>query len=444
MCKFLVFFVFLGASWVHGATISAVATGASNSAYPNGGTTLTYYYSHIGSTVSSSYIQPAAHGDSCDTTKNLNCRNKTDSLTFTFSTDATGGSVKIVADDEAISSSNTDIATGLAGSTTYTQNVEGTVSVTFAAICTAAAAAGHTTVDANCDVSTATSAATIQLSVVVDVGDDGSYTDGTDAVVTLPLIIKSAIPEAPGVSGNEGLTAFTVVPGDEKVYFKDITIATTSPSSLNEIGVQYARFFYSQGSSTFDFPSVGTVSVNDGDASFQTTVETLDDGSGGISDNQLTGLTNDVWYYFRSALVDYAGNVGYVDNTTDHYGLPSLTIGLLTEQSDCFVATAAYGTNLDGHVDTLRSFRDQVLSKTPLGQKIINWYYAHSPKLAAVIQENPLLKIITQGALYPLVGFSWLSLHVGAFNASILLAIILMLPLLMIRVHQAKRRNLTS
>ncbi|MBF0300687.1 MAG: hypothetical protein HQK51_18380 [Oligoflexia bacterium] len=71
--------------------------------------------------------------------------------------------------------------------------------------------------------------------------------------------------------------------------------------------------------------------------------------------------------------------------------------------SPCFVATAAYGSYLDPHVQTLREFRNLILKKTHLGQMFIVFYENNSPTLAHLIQNNLLLKTITRIILTPIV-----------------------------------------
>ena len=71
--------------------------------------------------------------------------------------------------------------------------------------------------------------------------------------------------------------------------------------------------------------------------------------------------------------------------------------------SDCFIATAAYGTPLSGSVQTLRSFRDTHMRGTAFGDWFIRQYEANSPPVAAFIAHNPILRIIVATLLAPLV-----------------------------------------
>jgi len=72
----------------------------------------------------------------------------------------------------------------------------------------------------------------------------------------------------------------------------------------------------------------------------------------------------------------------------------------------CFIATAAYGSSLDSHVDTLRSFRDQYLETNPIGSAFVSLYYKVSPPMADFIDEHPTLKPIVRAGLVPAVVMS--------------------------------------
>lgn len=70
---------------------------------------------------------------------------------------------------------------------------------------------------------------------------------------------------------------------------------------------------------------------------------------------------------------------------------------------DCFIATAAWGSALDPHVDALRRFRDRYLLTNAAGRAFVASYYRHSPRLAQLIAGDDNLRALTRGLLTPLV-----------------------------------------
>jgi len=79
----------------------------------------------------------------------------------------------------------------------------------------------------------------------------------------------------------------------------------------------------------------------------------------------------------------------------------------------CIIATAAFGSELDPHVQFLRTFREDMVYTTFAGSqfmKVFNaWYYSFSPGVAEFIEDNPSAKKITEAALYPLIGILYVS-----------------------------------
>lgn len=69
----------------------------------------------------------------------------------------------------------------------------------------------------------------------------------------------------------------------------------------------------------------------------------------------------------------------------------------------CFIATAAYGTEMESEVQTLRNFRDRELMQSNVGRKIVSTYYEYSPPVADYIREDETLKLVVRGVLSPVV-----------------------------------------
>lgn len=69
----------------------------------------------------------------------------------------------------------------------------------------------------------------------------------------------------------------------------------------------------------------------------------------------------------------------------------------------CFIATAAYGSDLHPKVQLLRAFRDRYLLTNLPGRLFVRAYYATSPAIADVIAKHQGLRTATRWFLTPLV-----------------------------------------
>jgi hypothetical protein len=71
---------------------------------------------------------------------------------------------------------------------------------------------------------------------------------------------------------------------------------------------------------------------------------------------------------------------------------------------DCFVATAAYGTDTAEEINILREFRDVVLLASGLGAEFVSLYYEISPPIAEVIWQHDFLRTAVRlGFVDPIV-----------------------------------------
>lgn len=68
----------------------------------------------------------------------------------------------------------------------------------------------------------------------------------------------------------------------------------------------------------------------------------------------------------------------------------------------CFIATAAFGSPFERHVQVFREFRDRRLLTNLAGRAFVRWYCRHSPKYAALISRSKILKAAARTALMPL------------------------------------------
>lgn len=75
----------------------------------------------------------------------------------------------------------------------------------------------------------------------------------------------------------------------------------------------------------------------------------------------------------------------------------------------CFIATAAYGTDTTKEIDALREFRDTVLLPNDLGAGFVALYYRISPPVAGLICRHEVLRTAARvGLVDPIVALlSW-------------------------------------
>ena len=138
-------------------------------------------------------------------------------------------------------------------------------------------------------------------------------------------------------------------------------------------------------------------------------------------------------------------NDGHVDSPSD-----SVVITVTASNPDsgggggggCFIATAAYGSLLEPHVNTLREFRDRFLLDNRPGKGFVKFYYKYSPPIAGYIAKHDILRAAVRLSLFPLVGMGWLVLHAGPGTALIFLCIMCFLTIWMfraMRLHMKRR-----
>ena len=76
----------------------------------------------------------------------------------------------------------------------------------------------------------------------------------------------------------------------------------------------------------------------------------------------------------------------------------------------CFIATAAYGSELSPQVQFLREFRDDVVLPSKSGrffEKILDVYYFFSPSVANSMRKRKLLKyFIKYSIVWPFVALA--------------------------------------
>ncbi|MDG6961404.1 MAG: hypothetical protein JRN25_03820 [Nitrososphaerota archaeon] len=100
------------------------------------------------------------------------------------------------------------------------------------------------------------------------------------------------------------------------------------------------------------------------------------------------------------------------DTAEDDTGRPGRLIeGSCVEvNKECFIATAAFGSELDSRVELLRKFRDDILLQTELREpfsKVLGAYYRYSPPIALGMKRHRAAMILLRWMVaYPAVLFA--------------------------------------
>lgn len=88
----------------------------------------------------------------------------------------------------------------------------------------------------------------------------------------------------------------------------------------------------------------------------------------------------------------------------------SVSWGDTREGSGCFIATAAYGSELAPPVQFLRDFRDEVVLKSRFKgsfERILDVYYRFSPTVARRMRKNKSLKYVMKySVVWPFVALA--------------------------------------
>jgi len=81
--------------------------------------------------------------------------------------------------------------------------------------------------------------------------------------------------------------------------------------------------------------------------------------------------------------------------------------------SQCFIATATYGSEIAPEVALLRYFRDAQVLRTSAGRSFMQafnaFYYSFSPQVASFISANGIVRSSMKVILYPLIGILFFS-----------------------------------
>ena len=343
------------------------------------------------------------------------------------------------------SGGTTSALTMTSSSTSLSQNENGHVEVTWGTLCGLTETIG----DADCDDFANIDA--LSTFIVLDT----AACSATSSNNRLNINIFAMSPEATAAintlscsdSPNEGYCRFWAYPGDRKAYIgnvqsNDLQLLTDGACPDAYTGV---RVFYHKDTGL-------TAGVTDFDnASYGAPLSTdllLDEDCNPKDDWVVEDLDNDAQYFFRMSMLDIAKNNFFLtdstqittsvlgsensgcgsatsaaarDATCSYITTPSEVFGLLPEDLNCFISTAAYGSGFVQKVQNFRSFRNRYLLTNSFGKILVEKYYSLGPKAAKYISDKPVLKSVVRAGLWPIWAVVWLTLQYGFWPVALAL-----------------------
>lgn len=256
-------------------------------------------------------------------------------------------------------------------------------------------------------------------------------------------------------AGQNGVCFVRAYPGDQKIYITEPESSGSFPMIEGKRKIAHLRVFLS---STLN----GYNDAWPGKAEHE--IDLKIDDNGVIVDRRARGLENNVGYFIRIGQVDMANNLDAITSDANivaadcgssmtspplpgtncaYYAKPDEVLGLLSEDLNCFIATAAYGSQTEQYLDLLREFRFKKLVPTEWGRNFIYQYYKYGPYAAKFITEHSWLKPMARLAIWPAISFSWLVLQYGwsAAIAIYLTSIIAMIALIKIAIRKIRQQG---
>jgi hypothetical protein len=230
---------------------------------------------------------------------------------------------------------------------------------------------------------------------------------------------------AGGAASGYGLCFYSLYYGDEKL------IILGDPPPLGNSGppdgspaFQAVAFFPFRQNTGITAVGIGNGDVQPVIKKFVSTTDLT------IEDPYIGGLENGLRYCVIAGQMNLAQNIfGFTTTGMDENHMCQRTsevIGIL-DGKKCFISTAAFGSDMANEVQIFRNFRDAFLLPHRWGIDFVKAYYKYGPIGAEFISDSEPLKILTRGALYPLVAFSWIALNYGIWPAFLVLMVIAVL-----------------
>ncbi len=166
----------------------------------------------------------------------------------------------------------------------------------------------------------------------------------------------------------------------------------------------------------------------------------------GNSGNQIMTIDNTghvyiAWQDTRSALAEGNYNIFFISGFLD---IERLLIAGQRLGEACFIATAAYGSPFERHVEILREFRDRYLLTNTAGRWFVAAYYKLSPPAAYLILKHSYLQTTVRIVLLPAVGVAMLFVYTTIWQKFVLMLTALLIiggVYFIIARHRKKEKN---
>ena len=357
-------------------------------------------------------------------------------VTFNFSSDKVTSGRPIITDEDG--STKLDLE---GTPSTVAKGATGSVTVLWSELCGEAG-------DSACDTD-----GEVDLRIGIDQNDNGELDDTDDDYKVITVhVFKGDTGQSIGGSDCDadfGICNFDISPGDGKVKVQDLRSDNGFPNSTIAIPFINVLFFLSK---------VGFSDISPASDYFALAVEkededTDDDGTFSLESELITGLENETKYWFKTAVQDAAMNVRYFTPDTSsidcfttnpindppcHSAKPGEVLGILADDVNCFIATAAWGSPMAAQVNTFRKFRNTFLLPYSWGQKFVRTYYKYGPIAARFIAKNDSLRLGARVMLSPLLAFAWVSLKYGVIVAIFMAAFLIASPFAVLKFRRAR------
>lgn len=235
--------------------------------------------------------------------------------------------------------------------------------------------------------------------------------------------------DASTAASNSGFCHFKAYPGDEKIYADPLVLSSTELKT-GITGVDYTNLVFFTEAGTSETEADTDIIARMSNKSSMTTKSITTSVTPPSADNRISGLSNGIPYCVVMANQDATGIISFFTPLPGTSGgvtvasmctIPSQVVGLLDDKK-CFIATAAFGSDMAPEVQSFRDFRNKYLLSHSWGRAFVKMYYKYSPFYAHLIAESEVSKFIVRLALWPLLLFARMSVALGFWVSFLILS----------------------